>query len=90
MTILQLYRISGLGLLIGAVVFFAHIVLRSLVTAGVDPALVARQGLWVPINALGLLGAAANVAVSLLSNLGPVLLLTALGYLSSRMESDAT
>jgi hypothetical protein len=57
MTSSQLYRVSGLGLLIGAAAFIIHVVLRSLVTAGVDPASFATQSLWVPINAIGLLGA---------------------------------
>lgn len=35
-----------------------HLVLRSLVTAGVDPATVAQQGAWTPINGLGVAGAA--------------------------------
>ncbi|MEZ4864899.1 MAG: hypothetical protein R3C14_26535 [Caldilineaceae bacterium] len=54
----QFYRISGLGLLIGALAFMVHIVLRSLVTAGVDPVTFAQQGVWAPINALGAVGAA--------------------------------
>jgi hypothetical protein len=58
MTSWQLYRISGLGLLAGAIAFAAHVVLRSLITAGLDPSTFARQGLWVPINALGVMGAA--------------------------------
>jgi len=58
MTISQLYRISGLGMLIGAIAFVLHIVLRSLVTAGVDPSTFAKQDLWVLINALGVVGAA--------------------------------
>jgi hypothetical protein len=58
MTSSQLYRISGLGLLIGAVAFVVHVVLRSLITAGLDPSIFATQGLWVPINALGVIGAA--------------------------------
>lgn len=58
MTIAQFYRISGLGILIGAIVFVVHLVLRSLVTAGVDPATFAQKGLWIPINVLGVAGAA--------------------------------
>ncbi|MDA3951256.1 MAG: hypothetical protein PF508_18760 [Spirochaeta sp.] len=58
MTISQFYRISGLGILIGAIAFVVHIVLRSLVTAGLDPSTFAKQDLWVPINALGVVGAA--------------------------------
>jgi hypothetical protein len=53
----QLSRVSGLGLLVGSVAFVVHVVLRSLITAGVDPASFAKHGLWVPINALGLIGA---------------------------------
>lgn len=58
MTITQFYRISGLGILIGAIMFIVHIVLRSLITAGLDPAAFALQGSWVPVNALGAVGAA--------------------------------
>lgn len=58
MTIARFYRISGLGLLIGAIAFMIHIVLRSLVTAGVDPVTFAQHDLWVPINVLGGVGAA--------------------------------
>jgi hypothetical protein len=58
MTSSRLFRISGLGLLVGAVAFVVHVVLRSLITAGVDPSTFARQSLWVPINALGVMGAA--------------------------------
>src|SRR5918999_3964457 len=58
MTGSQLFRIGGLGLFVGAVAFVLHIVLRSVLTAGVDPALSAKGGLWVPVNALGALGAA--------------------------------
>jgi hypothetical protein len=54
---LRIHRIAGLGLLAGAIVFVAHIVLRSLVTAGVEPVVFAMQGAWVPINALGIIGA---------------------------------
>ncbi|MEO8452129.1 MAG: hypothetical protein ABI647_20225 [Gemmatimonadota bacterium] len=53
----QLYRVSGLGLLIGAVGFVVHVVLRSLITAGLDPSAFATQGLWVPVNGLGLASA---------------------------------
>lgn len=58
MTISQFYRISGLGILIGAIAFAVHIVLRSMATAGLDPATFAQQALWVPINILGVGGAA--------------------------------
>lgn len=56
MTNSQIYRISGLGLLTGALVFILHIVLRSVITAGVDPAISAKGSMWVPINLLGLAG----------------------------------
>src|ERR687893_627112 len=54
-------RFSGIGgllVFVGAVAFVLHIVLRSVLTAGVDPAVSAQAGLWVPVNALGALGAA--------------------------------
>lgn len=57
MTSSQLSRTSGLGLLVGAIAFVIHLVLRSLITAGVDPSTFAKQALWVPINALGVVGA---------------------------------
>lgn len=57
MTSAQLFRISGLALLVGAVAFTVHIVLRSVITAGPDTATFAKEGLWVPINALGAMGA---------------------------------
>jgi hypothetical protein len=57
MTTSQACRISGLASLIGAITFAAHIVLRSVITAGLDPSASAQQGLWVPINVLGVLGA---------------------------------
>lgn len=56
MTVSQIYRICGLSLLLGAVVFVVHIVLRSWMTAGVAPLVVAGQGLWVPVNLLGVIG----------------------------------
>jgi hypothetical protein len=43
--------------LVGAVTFVVHVVLRSLMTAGVDPSSFAKEGLWAPLNALGLIGA---------------------------------
>lgn len=54
----RLSRIGGLGLFVGAVAFVLHVVLRSVLTAYVDPAVSAQVGLWVPVNALGALGAA--------------------------------
>jgi hypothetical protein len=58
MTSSQLFRISGLALLVGAVAFIVHIVVRSVITAGPHPVTFYREGLWVPITALGVLGAA--------------------------------
>jgi hypothetical protein len=58
MTNSQLFRISGLALLVGAVTFIVYIVLRSVITAGPDPATFYKASPWVPINALGVLGAA--------------------------------
>ena len=57
MTTSQVYRISGLASLFGAITFAAHIVLRSVITATLDPSASAQQNLWVPINLLGVLGA---------------------------------
>ncbi len=57
MTSAQLFRISGCCLLAGAMVFVVHIVLRSAITAGLEPTSLAKQGLWVPINAVGVTGA---------------------------------
>src|SRR3990170_8079232 len=58
MTSSQLFRISGLGLFVGAIAFVVHVVLRAVITAGPAPATVAKQSSWVPISALGLMGAA--------------------------------
>src|SRR5215213_6533252 len=44
MTGSQLFRIGGLGLFVGAVAFVLHVVLRSVISAGVDPALSAKGG----------------------------------------------
>jgi hypothetical protein len=54
-------RLSGIGgllVIVGAFAFVLHVVLRSVISAGVDPAVSAQAGLWVPVNALGALGAA--------------------------------
>ncbi len=58
MTITQFYRISGLGMIIGASAFLVHLVLRSFVTAGLDSVTSAQQNSWVPINVLGVVGGA--------------------------------
>ena len=58
MTNSRLLRIGGLGLLVGAAAFIVHVALRSVITAGPDPATFANDPLWVPINALGAIGAA--------------------------------
>jgi hypothetical protein len=57
MTSTQLFRISGLDLLVGAVGYIVYIVARSGITAGADPVTFYLEGLWVPINALGVMGA---------------------------------
>jgi hypothetical protein len=54
----RLFKIGGLLVFVGAVAFVLHVVFRSVLTAGVDPAVSAQAGLWVPLNALGALGAA--------------------------------
>jgi hypothetical protein len=46
----QLFRISGLALLVGAVAFIVHIAVRSVITAGPDPATFSKEGLWVPMR----------------------------------------
>ncbi len=58
MTNSELYRISGRSLLVGAVMFIVHIVARSGITAGLEPVAFAKHAFWVPVNALGVLGAA--------------------------------
>lgn len=58
MTSTRLSGIGGLLVFVGAVAFVLHVVLRSVLTAGVDPAVSAQADLWVPVNALGALGAA--------------------------------
>ena len=58
MTGIRLSGIGGLLVFVGAVAFVLHVVSRSVLTAGVDPAVSAQAGLWVPVNALGALGAA--------------------------------
>jgi hypothetical protein len=59
MTNVQLMRASGLAVLTGAVVFTVHIVARSAITASAGGVTVAfaNHGLWMPINALGVIGA---------------------------------
>jgi hypothetical protein len=54
----RLFRIGGLLVFVGALAFVLHLVLRSVLSAGVEPAVSAKAGLWVPLNALGALGAA--------------------------------
>lgn len=48
---------GGLLVLVGAIAFIAHIVARSMLTAGVEPAISAQGRFWMPINATGALGA---------------------------------
>ena len=55
---IRLSGIGGLLVFVGAVAFVLHVVSRSVLTAGVDPAVSAQAGLWVPVNALGALSAA--------------------------------
>ncbi len=43
----------------GAIAYTLHVVMRSMLTAGVDPVDSARAALWVPVNALGAIGAGA-------------------------------
>ena len=50
-------RISGIGMLVGAVTFTLFVVLRSLMTAGANPADLAQEPVWVAINGLGVAGA---------------------------------
>ena len=57
MTSSQIYRISGLGLVLGAFAFVVHVVLISWMTAGVDPSIAAKLRLWMPVNVLGVVGA---------------------------------
>lgn len=57
-TTARLFRASGLSLLIGAGAFIVHVVARSVITIGPDPAAFARGSLWVPMSALGVTGAA--------------------------------
>ena len=54
----RVVRIGGLILMVGALASVVHVVARSVLTAGVDPAVSARAASWVPVNALGALGAA--------------------------------
>jgi hypothetical protein len=60
MTSTQVFRVSGLALVIGAVTFIAHIVARSVITASAagNTVVFATQSSWMPINALGAIGAA--------------------------------
>lgn len=56
MTNNQIFRSSGIMLLIGAFVFIVHLVLRSVITAGVDPTVSANGSWWAPVNLLGVVG----------------------------------
>lgn len=49
--------IGGRMLAGGAIAYFLHVVMRSMLTAGVDPVNSAQSTLWVPVNALGAVGA---------------------------------
>lgn len=50
-------RVSGVCLMAGAVIFVLHVVLRSVITAGPEPAAFAKHGAWVPVQVLGVVGA---------------------------------
>jgi hypothetical protein len=43
--------------MIGAVLFIVYVVVRSLLTSGVDPSVSATHAFWIPVNAFGVLGA---------------------------------
>lgn len=53
----RIFRISGLSLLSGALVFILHTILRSMITAGPEAATFALDRMWVPVNILGVVGA---------------------------------
>lgn len=57
MTSAQVLRISGRAVLAGAISFVVHVLLRSVITAGPDPAEFATAGPWIPVYALGVIGA---------------------------------
>jgi hypothetical protein len=50
--------IGGMAVVAGALAYVLHIVVRSMLTAGVDPVTSAEAPLWVPVNALGAVGSA--------------------------------
>jgi hypothetical protein len=58
MTNSQIFRISGLALFVGAVLFVVHLVARSAITAGADPVTLTLGSLWGPVTLLGVLGSA--------------------------------
>ena len=53
----QISRGSGIVVLIGAVAFAVHIVLRSVIAAGGEPVEYAPEAPWLAVNALGVVGA---------------------------------
>ncbi len=53
----RLHLIGGRMIAGGAIAYILHVVMRSMLTAGVDPVDSARAGLWIPVNALGAAGA---------------------------------
>ena len=57
MTNEQIFHFSGLALMAGAVTFLIHLVARSVISVSADPATMALQPLWVPVNLVGVLGA---------------------------------
>ncbi len=53
----RMRTLGGRIIIGGAIGYILHVVLRSVLTAGVDPVETARASLWMPANALGALGA---------------------------------
>lgn len=54
----RVVRMSGFAVAAGSAAFVIHIVLRSLLTAGGETVAVAMTAGWVPVNLLGVVGAA--------------------------------
>lgn len=54
---LPLAKVAGFALASGAIAFDMYVVARSVLTAGLDPAVAARRIAWVPVSALGVAGA---------------------------------
>jgi hypothetical protein len=58
MTSSQIFRISGVSLLAGALAFIVHLVARSVISAGQDPVIYAQESIWTAVNLVGVFGAA--------------------------------